>query len=263
MKFPASITNETFFRLNVYEVIGKQYTKIASNVEQKPEFSGPTQIILPLPSSGIVDSYSLRFDEAKTAASELNLGEILSNATRAAGQATGVYDTASLYSGRAIDPNVTPLFRGIDLRDISLTWDLIPRSSADSDAAAKIVDFLRKSILPGVEGSSVDSVLSFPSAFGLAMVINGNDSVASLPVLKSSDGRDVNWVCTNFSTSYNNGAPWSHFKNGEPTSISITMQFKEMQKQTRGSGSASATGFKDGLKSEANSINNSSALEGL
>lgn len=243
MKFPVDSNEPTFFRINVYEVVGKPFTQIASNVEVKPSYSGPTQIILPIPSSGLSESYSLRFDEAKTAASEMDIKEILSNVTKGVAQTTGTYDAASLYSGRAIDPNVTPLFRGIDLREFTFTWDMIPRSPGDSTAAANIVKYLRKSILPGVEGSSVDSVLSFPSAFGLAIVVNGNDNVASLPSFKGSDGTDVNWVCTNFTTSYNGGAPWSHFRNGEPTSISITMSFKEIQKQTRGSGSAATTGF--------------------
>jgi hypothetical protein len=240
LQFPTKVQPTTFFTIQIFNVVGKSYKDIATGTNVQASYTQGSTIHLPLPTSGIVDNYTLRFDDAKTAAAAAigNIAagakELLANTAKTAAQATGVYDTASLHTGIAIDPNVTPLFRGIDLRTLSLQWDLIPRSKSDSQAAANIVETLRLASLPGVVGNSVSSVLTFPSAFGLSIVINGNDSLKSLPNLRSSKGDQYNWICEGFNVTYNGGAPWSQFIDGEPTMISIQMNFKEMNKQHRG-----------------------------
>ena len=257
LQFPTKYQSDTFFRISIYNVRGKSYKQIASGDEVMADYSRGETVILPLPTSGLGDNFSLRYDEAKTAAaatvSDFSSGVKLlaADAAKAAAQATGVYDTASLSTGMAIDPNVTPLFRGIDLRTLSLSWDLIPRSKSDSRMIANIVETLRLSALPGVVGNSVSSVLTFPSAYGLAIVVNGNDSMKSLPNLKSSKGSDFNWICESFNVSYNGGAPWSQFVDGEPTMVTIQMSFKEMTKQHRGAQSGfDGGGFLDAMAAQ-------------
>ncbi len=167
-----------------------------------------------------------------------------------------------MITGRAIDPNVTPLFRGIELRTLSLTWDLIPRTAADSAAAASIVKTLRTQILPAVEGSFANSVLSFPSAFGLAYSVNGTINPSTLPDLSASDRTPYNWMCESFNVSYNGGAPWSNFINGEPTQITITMGFREMIKKVRGTTGVSGAGAQLSKAKEASQTSDTGALEG-
>jgi len=246
LQFPAKARQDTYFKISIYNIAGRTYKQVASVSQIKPEYSKVEDISLPLPTDGLVDNYQLRFEDAKTAAAEASVGAVAANVLKSVAQNVGVYDYASMVSGRAIDPNVTPLFRGIELRTLSVSFDLIPRSREDSQAASNIVKALRTAVLPAVEGGLANSVLSFPSAFDLSIVINGSANIATLPQLQSQDGNAYNWICEGMNVTYNGGAPWSNFINGEPTQITIQMNFKEMTKRVRGvignSGFADAIG---------------------
>jgi hypothetical protein len=237
LRFPASVESDTYFIIKTYEVGGRSVKNLVSELSEKDLdsiYSPGTSIYLPIPTSGLSDSYSLKFDDAKTNAAELNVKGIIESAARSAGQATGTYDFASMLSGRAIDPNLTPLFKGINLRAMTLTWDLIARSESDVIAIRNICGALRHAALPSVEGGEKSQILGFPSAFGLDMIVMGNSisSNPSMPRLKGAS--TIGWVCESIQFSYNGGSTWYNYITGDPTQVTIVMGFKERTKSNKG-----------------------------
>jgi len=235
LKYPAESTTNTFFMIKAFNIKGASVSNIKAGKVSKATYSLEHSFFLPLPVSGLVDGYQLTFEDAKTAGMDMNVGGIVTNALKSTAEMTGVADAISMYSGRTVDPNVTPLFKGIQLRTMSLAWEFMPRSRKDSENLSDIIDKIRWSVKPGVEGDPTSSVLTFPCAFGLGVVINGKSDPKTLPSLKGPGGSGYpNWVCTGINVSYNGGGHWYNFDNGEPTSVSLSMEFKEMVKSNRG-----------------------------
>jgi hypothetical protein len=237
LRFPASKESDTYFVIKTYEVAGRSIKNLISGASEKDIdsiYSPGTSIYLPIPTSGLVDSYSLKFDDAKTNAAELNVSGIVESVVRSVGQATGTYDFASMLSGRAIDPNITPLFKGINLRSMSLTWELTARSEADVIAIRNICDVLRRAALPSVEGGEKSQVLGFPSAFGLDMIVMGQSisNNPSMPRLKGTS--TIGWICESIQFSYNGGSGWYNYITGDPSQVAIVMTFKERTKSNKG-----------------------------
>jgi hypothetical protein len=237
LRFPASVESDTYFIIKTYEVGGRSVKNLKSELAEKDIdsiYSPGTSIYLPIPTSGLADSYSLKFDDAKTNAAELNVQGIVESAARSVGQATGTYDFASMLSGRAIDPNLTPLFKGINLRSMTFTWDLIARSESDVIAIRNICSALRHAALPSVEGGEKSQILGFPSAFGLDMIVMGNsiEHNPSMPRLKGAS--TIGWICESIQFSYNGGSTWYNYITGDPTQVTIVMSFKERTKSNKG-----------------------------
>jgi hypothetical protein len=260
LRFPASVESDTYFLIKTYEVGGRSIKNLVSELSEKDIdsiYSPGTSIYLPIPTSGLGDSYSLNFDDAKTSAAELNVKGIVESAARNIGHATGTYDFASMLSGRAIDPNVTPLFKGISLRTLSFTWDLIARSESDVVAIRNICSVLRHAALPSVEGGENSPVLGFPSAFGLDMIVMGNSITnnPSMPKLKGAS--TIGWVCESIQFSYNGGSTWYNYITGDPTQVTISMAFKERTKSNKGK--AETTNWSEAIKSGNDTLENSGA----
>lgn len=242
LRFPASKGSDTYFVIKTYEVGGRSIKELKAGLSEKDVdsiYSPGTSIYLPIPTSGLIDTYSLKFDDAKTNAVDLNLQGMAESVVRSVTKSTGTYDFGSMLSGRAIDPNVTPLFKGINLRSMTLSWDLTPRSEADVIAIRNIVDTLRRAALPSVEGGERSQVLGFPSAFGLDMIVMG-ESIESNPAMPRLKGTgSIGWICESFQVNYNGGSGWYNYITGDPSQVGIVMTFKERTKSNKGESLAS------------------------
>lgn len=273
LRFPTSVESDTYFIIKTYEVGGRSIKNLKSELSEKDIdsiYSPGVSIYLPIPTSGLADSYSLKFDDAKTNAAELNTTGIIESAARSVGQATGTYDFTSMLSGRAIDPNITPLFKGINLRSMTFTWDLIARSESDVIAIRNICGALRHAALPSVEGGEKSQILGFPSAFGLGMIVLGEstENNPSMPRLKGTS--TIGWICESIQFSYNGGSTWYNYITGDPTQVTIVMSFKERTKSNKGktdvtdwSSLASSSSSKDALTASDGAPTPPSPIAGL
>ena len=256
--FPAGDTSGNYSSLKIYKVEGVPY---GQGVMERPDIQlgtgggvkGPStapsvtqqgsryiyteiEIHIPLPKSGLTDNYNMRYDDARTSAAELNLTAAAQEAAKAAADTIGIANTIySLWTGTVVDPDITPLFKGIDLRTFSFTWDLFPRNEADAASMISIVSAIKQAIKPTFGSESPDgwtSTYLFPHAFGIEFFLDGKGSDMNplLPDMRSMKGWKANWVCTNISIEAGAGAPLITFGGGVVTAITLKMDFKEITK---------------------------------
>jgi hypothetical protein len=229
LRYPVGYKGSTFFTINIFKIGGKSLTdltKSSTRDDFRPDYKQNGSIVLPPPNSGLGENYMLNFSEVRTTSVDLNYAGLVQHAGKVALESAYSYDMASLSTGTIIDPNVTPLFKGVNLRVLTLTWDLMPRSQKDSDTVSEIISTLRSSILPSRQGFEKSQALSFPDAFGLKFTTPSNSD--TFDYLKPAT--EANWVCENMSVTYNGGSTWSSFLNGEPTMVTITLSMREMTK---------------------------------
>jgi hypothetical protein len=229
LRYPVGYKGSTFFTINIFKIGGRSLTDLTQSSTRddfRPDYKQNGSIILPPPNSGLGENYMLNFSEVRTTLIDENFAGIAQQAGKVALEASGAYDMASLATGTFIDPNVTPLFKGVNLRVLTLTWDLMPRSKKDSETVSGIISTLRSSILPSRQGFEKSQALSFPDAFGLKFTTPSKSD--TFDYLKPAT--EANWVCENLSVSYNGGSTWSSFLNGEPTMVTITLTMREMTK---------------------------------
>jgi hypothetical protein len=191
------------------------------------------EIHLPLPKSGLTDSYSLRFDDTKISAADLNMQAVIEEKMSQMAGAVNLKDATALWRGAIVDPDVTPLFKGIELRTFSFTWELLPRNAADAANMIAIVQQLKKDVKPTIKTTDLNTATSdylFPKAFGIEFYLDGISSNKNplLPDMRSAKGYQANWVCTNLSIEAGGGAPLITFGAGVVTAITIKMEFKEI-----------------------------------
>ena len=149
--------------------------------------------------------------------------------------------------GKIANPYLQQIFQGVGMRQFDFNWKLVPRNEKEQKSITKIINTLRRNILPGFsddfsentafgnalqpdtleDGSStptqVDKWLTVPNIFNLKWKCRGTE-IKSLPKLKQC-------VCKNISVQYTPDGVWaSHMMGGSPQPIAynLTMSFGEM-----------------------------------
>ena len=132
-----------------------------------------------------------------------------------------------LARGQGIIPNsnLELLFNSPALRKFSFTWRMSPRSREEAMVVNKIIRSFKqgmaaKKINPTSGGASF--FLGTPNVFDLEFKTGGDELIDGLFRVKTS-------ACTNASISYTDGAQWSAYDDGQPTSINLTLAFEELE----------------------------------
>lgn len=156
------------------------------NPMDKPKLQLPESIVLPIPFSGFEDNNSLKYDQAELGAigGALGTGSLTSGlaaggavlgkfalktligagadlASEKAGSvgAKGVGDAIQsgakqaqagidLATGIAQNPNISLLFKGVNLRKHQFGWRMIAKSATESNTIDKIIKTIRRNSLP-------------------------------------------------------------------------------------------------------------------
>jgi hypothetical protein len=135
--------------------------------------------------------------------------------------------TGSLRFGQAINPFETMEFKGVKLKTHSFNWRLSPSSSADSDALRKIINEIKKNMLP-----------KYVAAFGPAALAH---ALLQYPYLAKVSflGIDQNYyyklkpcMITGFDVRYNGGEQLNVFKGGKPVVVELSLEMTEVQIHT-------------------------------
>lgn len=88
--------------------------------------------------------------------------QILSSALgKITGESVSLDDVFGSTRGVVLNPNTELLFTGLDLRNFSLTYKLVPRSKTEADNIEEIIKRFRQCSLPYMNGGAEDLKQSF------------------------------------------------------------------------------------------------------
>jgi len=144
-------------------------------------------------------------DAARAAAAKASgaLGEGVSGAVRSALQTTP-------------NPNTRALFRSVNLREFSFTFNMIPKSPKEAREITNIIKFFRTELYPESIGSPVSYGYKFPNKFAISIEYD-NKKIAT-GILKS--------YLRTFQTNYNPNH-MSFFEDGNFQETQISLSFVE------------------------------------
>jgi len=136
--------------------------------------------------------------------------------------------TISAVTNRAVNPQETLSFTGVDLRNFSFSWDLFPSNKDDTDEITRIVNFLKARSLPEVEDGGSEqflgrAFLKYPDIVSLNL----------LGVDESKFTRFKRCMISNVTVDYGGGSQVSIIKGGVPATVTLSVAFSEVQIQTR------------------------------
>jgi len=154
-------------------------------------------------------------------------GEEIANATdevtkRAAFAALNSADEvlgglAGRITGEIPNPHPTVFFKGLELRQFTWTWKLVPRSADEAATLKDIIIQMKKRILPEKAGS----FLKYPHV--LQPSVKPNESVY---------GKFMKSAVKTFSVNYTAEGTSAFFVDGAPVAINLILTFQEMENMT-------------------------------
>lgn len=128
-------------------------------------------------------------------------------------------DVASVGAGMVQNPYLTAIFDGVNFRESQFRFKLVPHSESDCEVIDNIIKVFRGNSLP--EKGNIPGMLNYPSEFQIRYVFENKDH----PYLK----KFMRSVITKVDVQYGSGDQWTQYRNGFPTAIALTLQFKEIQ----------------------------------
>jgi hypothetical protein len=124
----------------------------------------------------------------------------------------------------AINPNTELYFKGVGLRDFSFRFLLVPKSRKDSSAIRNLIKFFEKWSHPDfLNGSRY--VFHYPEEFIISFISNGEPN-DNFPAINRC-------VCTSFTHTYMENSN-ALMQDNTPPSVSISVRFREVEVNTRG-----------------------------
>ena len=133
--------------------------------------------------------------------------------------AGGVVRGALAGAGLAVNPHLAVLFEGVGFRNHSFQYKFSPRSSSESNTIKKIIYEFKNAMLPSKEDLAF---FNYPDEFNIRFPFNEE----YLFKIGTS-------VLTDFQINYNpDGGSYFH-QNGAPVSVSLSLQFTELDILTK------------------------------
>lgn len=191
-------------------------------------------------------------DNATAAGRDINNLEMAGNfasgffaaSASAVGKRAGVAQQVRLRSGVARNPRTEMQFKTPNMRQLSLTWKLMPTNAQESQTCFDMINKMRQHAYPSTGNSGRQFAFAFPDIFQIDFVTRGGGKAQMIQFAKA--------YCTGINTTYGSSGP-AFFKGGRPVEIDLTMTFQEAEIQTRESITAL-----DGGQTGAQQINSTS-----
>jgi len=147
------------------------------------------------------------------------------------GESVGLDDIFGSTRGVILNPNTELLFTGLDLRNFTLTYKLVPRSATEATIIEKIIKTFKKCSLPYMNGGAEDLKQSFDTAGYDASFIkvpdlvkvtfmNGSKVHPSLPKFKMC-------ALTQVDVNYTPDGTYATTIDGRMVAYQITLNFQE------------------------------------
>lgn len=135
----------------------------------------------------------------------------------------------NLAAGQVLNPRETLAFEGVNLRTHSFNWELFPSNVEDSEQIKKIINIMKRSVLPSTIDFSLGGFANFQRAFlkyphVLKIYLIGVDG-DSFPTYKPA-------MVRNFTVDYGAGGGLSIMKGGKPSGVSISLEIEELSIET-------------------------------
>lgn len=139
----------------------------------------------------------------------------------------------NLVQGQVLNPKETLAFEGVGLRTHQFNWDLYPSNNADSDMIKRIVNVMKRSVLPSTKDFSIGdpnslgvnfqrAFLKYPNICKIYLI--GVDGHA-FPKFKPA-------MVSNFTVDYGAAGQVSIMKGGKPAGVQIQLSLQELSIQT-------------------------------
>ena len=137
-----------------------------------------------------------------------------------------------LATGQVLNPKETLAFEGVGLRSHQFNWDLYPSNNADSDQIKRIVNIMKRSVLPTTKDFAIGdngAGLSFERAFLkfphiVKCYLIGVDQNAFTKFKPA--------MATNMSVDYGAAGQVAIMKGGKPAGVQISLSLQELSMQT-------------------------------
>ena len=157
-------------------------------------------------------------DAMKSGSAGLRIGA--SAITGATLQIPGAGEVASKFSGVAANPKREQIFKQVDYRTFSFSYQFFPRSKEEADAAKRIIYLFKLHMHPEYKKDSFNYLYLYPSEFDI-FYYHGSEENMNIH-------RHTSCVLTDLAVSYSPQGIFSTFADGTPTQINLQLTFKEL-----------------------------------
>ena len=134
---------------------------------------------------------------------------------------------ASLQTGVAINPNMENAFTGVDFRNLSFSFELIPKNENQAIEMQKIIHLLKYWSHPDTIQNTNGKVLRFPYNWS----IHYNDGQGGTTGVSF---KTKLCYCTSIKIEYGNSNGYILMKDNSPACVKISLGFTENSYITRG-----------------------------
>lgn len=121
-------------------------------------------------------------------------------------------------AGMIPNPHPTIFFEGLDLRQFEWSWKLIPRTPADAEQIQQIIKIMKQKILPKKSGTW----LKYPNLVKCDVLGQGAGKM----------GTFQRSLVSSLAVNYTGEGTSAYFRDGNPVSIILSMQFQEIENFT-------------------------------
>jgi hypothetical protein len=134
--------------------------------------------------------------------------------------------------GVAPNPNPSVAFQGPQLREMSLTWSLLPTNEADSRKIRNLINYLKMRALPGNQVTDSAAILNYPYLCQVNFYPWDNGGGGDFGWnQKTSIIRMKRAFMASVNVNYTAGAAPAFFSgfNNEPVVVQLSINFKEIE----------------------------------
>jgi len=122
-------------------------------------------------------------------------------------------------------------FQGVPFRPFEFSWTFSPTSQTEVDTIKEIINLLRQNSRPSYRGGGNEFLFDYPNTMQIEFktYLRKNDITVKDDVLINNDylPKLKQCICKSINTNYAT-AGWHSFKDGAPTSITLQLQFEEI-----------------------------------
>lgn len=133
--------------------------------------------------------------------------------------------------GVAPNPNPAVAFQGPQLREMSLTWTLLPTNEADSRKIRALINYLKMRSLPGNQVTDSAAILNYPYLCQVNFYPWDNGGGGDFGWSQNSIIRMKRAFMSSVNVNYTAGSAPAFFSgfNNEPVVVQLSINFKEIE----------------------------------
>lgn len=132
----------------------------------------------------------------------------------------GIGEAISKTSGIAANPKKEQLFKQVDFRSFTISYQFYPKSDKESKSVQEIIKMFKLHMHPEFKEGSFNFMYIYPSEFDIYYYHKGKENL--------NLHRHTSCVLTDMSVVYSPQGLVTMFPDGSPTQINIVLSFKEL-----------------------------------